>query len=115
MTRKRIRDEASNAQVISSDKGGDHEEEEESGASIEERLEVKILDILQRRAASSTMCPSEAARAVSATNWRPLMDRTRQVACRMASQGRILITQKGVVCNPLSDFRGPIRLKLAST
>ncbi|KAH7435857.1 hypothetical protein KP509_06G082000 [Ceratopteris richardii] len=97
---------------------GDYTEKQnfdgEVGVELEQSLEQKILEILGRRAASSTMCPSEAARAISPSNWRLLMERTRQVARTMALRGIIHITQKGVVCNPLTDFKGPIRLKLAA-
>lgn len=78
---------------------------------LDEALEAAILDLLGRRAAHATICPSEAARAVRPDDWRPLMERTRQAARRLAHAERIVITQRGKVVDP-GRFRGPIRLRL---
>ena len=79
-------------------------------------LEAKILELLKLRGAGKTICPSEAARAVSAdpedqAAWQPLMEPARAAARRLVSQGRIVITQGGHVVEP-STAKGPIRLKL---
>jgi len=40
------------------------------------------------------------------------MEPTRNVARRLAKQGLIVITQKGVPVKDVDNFKGPIRLKL---
>ena len=67
-----------------------------------------IRDFTSRRA-PRTVCPSEVARALSPDNWRPLMPRIREVAARLAEDGEIVATQRGVVVDAV-DAHGPIRL-----
>ncbi|MEM7137881.1 MAG: DUF3253 domain-containing protein [Myxococcota bacterium] len=74
-------------------------------------LEAAIIELLERRS-EKTICPSEAARHVSPDAWRTLMDRTRDAARRLASQGQIEILQRRKVVHP-TDARGPIRLRRA--
>jgi len=69
------------------------------------------LEILRKRKKGSTMCPSEAARAVEPQNWRPLMPAVREAARDLAQQGAIEVTQKGNAVN-IDEARGPIRLRL---
>ena len=64
-----------------------------------------IRDLLARRGAGKTICPSEAARAL-ATDWRPLMPEVRRVAAGLPD---IAILQKGTLVDP-ATARGPIRL-----
>jgi hypothetical protein len=83
---------------------------------LDEALERAILTLLQSRVAQSgratTICPSEAARAVAPDNWNPLMDRTRNAARRLVARGTVEITQGGRAVDP-SRAKGPIRIKLA--
>jgi len=44
-------------------------------------------------------------------DWRPLMEVTRAVADRLARQGVLEITQRGVRVVP-GEYKGPIRLRL---
>ena len=79
-------------------------------------LEAAILSLLQQRGRDKTICPSEAARTVSAhpedpSAWQPLMEPARAAARRLAAAGQLRITQHGHPVNP-STARGPIRLKL---
>jgi len=73
-------------------------------------LEDSIQSLLQQRAASATICPSEAARAIFPATWSSEMERTRQAARRLTAQGIIEITQQGHVVDP-STAKGPIRLR----
>ncbi len=79
-------------------------------------LEQTILRLLEQRGAGKTICPSEAARAVAASDdevaWRPLMEPARAAARRLVAEGRIVITQGGRVVDP-SRARGAIRLRKA--
>ena len=76
---------------------------------IEDRQIAGVIrDLLLRRGAGKTICPSEAARAL-ASDWRPLMGDVRRVAADMQD---IEITQKGLVVDPAQTC-GPIRLRLA--
>ncbi len=78
-------------------------------------LEQTILRLLGERGAGKTICPSEAARAVAGTEdrvaWEPLMEPARAAARRLVGEGKIVITQGGVVVDA-SAAKGPIRLRL---
>lgn len=79
-----------------------------------EQLERALLDLLSKRAAGATCCPSEAPRRLS-TNWRPLMQAARDAARRLADQGVVEITQRGVVIDHTQGaFKGPIRVRLCA-
>lgn len=82
---------------------------------IDKRLEHEILRLLHERGRDKTICPSEAARAVAATEdrqlWEPLMNPARNAARRLVAQGAVVITQKGVIVDA-STAKGPIRLRL---
>ena len=73
-------------------------------------LETALRDLLDRASAGATVCPSQAARAVSTDDWRPLMDGARSAARRLVASGEAEITQGGKVVDP-STARGPIRVR----
>jgi hypothetical protein len=75
-------------------------------------LEAMILALLDRRAGGATICPSEAARAMTnvEADWRALMEPARAAARRLVAQEQIEITQGGKVVDP-STAKGPIRLR----
>ncbi len=75
-------------------------------------LEAVILSLLGQRARGSSICSSEAARAVfSADSWRADMEATRQAARRLVAAGKIDMLQRGAVVDP-SSAKGPVRLRL---
>ncbi|MCG2592215.1 DUF3253 domain-containing protein [Ramlibacter sp. XY19] len=73
-------------------------------------IRAAILDLLALRKPLATICPSEAARALEADDWRPLMPRVRAVALSMAREGVVEIRQRGRTVAPVEPLRGPIRL-----
>jgi hypothetical protein len=73
-------------------------------------LESKILELLAERAATSTICPSEVARALGGEEWRDLMEPARRAARRLVADGEVTITQRGVPVDP-STAKGPIRIR----
>ena len=77
---------------------------------VDRRLESTIVDLLSKRAATSTICPSDAARTVAPEGWRDLMEPARQAARRLVAAGRVQITQGGRVVDP-STAKGPIRIR----
>ena len=84
---------------------------------VDRALEEKILELLARRAAGRTICPSEAARAVHAEaaigdddGWRALMEPARRAAGRLVESGEVVVTQGGEVVD-LATATGPIRLR----
>lgn len=79
---------------------------------FDQRLEATILELLAARAASSTICPSDAARAVGGEHWRDLMEPVRRAARRLVDAGEVVITQGGSVVDPASA-KGPIRIRKA--
>ncbi|MDZ5661691.1 DUF2256 and DUF3253 domain-containing protein [Nocardioides sp. S-58] len=81
-------------------------------SDVDRRLEEAITDLLAQRAASATICPSEAARRVGGDGdaWRELMEPARRAARRMVDRGEVEITQGGRVVDP-STAKGPIRIR----
>jgi len=73
-------------------------------------LEQTILRLLRERAATSTICPSDAARAIGGDEWRDLMDPTRKAAARLVAQGLVDVTQGGEVVD-VTIARGPVRIR----
>jgi len=74
--------------------------------------ERAILDLLARRDPGTTICPSEAARALGGDDgFRPLMGLVRDAARELVAAGRIEVTQRGEAVD-LDRARGPIRLRL---
>ena len=84
-------------------------------AALLAALEYAILSLLAARGPGKTICPSEAARAVAASDirgqWKFLMQPAREAAARLVGAGRIVITQHG---HPVdgATAKGPIRLRL---
>ncbi|MGI4852971.1 MAG: DUF3253 domain-containing protein [Janthinobacterium lividum] len=82
-------------------------------------LEAAILDLLSKRGAGKTICPSEAARIVAGGGqlsddraaWEPLIEPARAAARRLVAAHRIVITQGGNVVDA-STAKGAIRLRL---
>ena len=81
-----------------------------SNPDINLQLEQKIIELLEQRALSSTICPSDAARAVGDDDWRDLMDASRSAAGRLVARGEVEITQGGEPVD-LATARGPIRIR----
>jgi hypothetical protein len=79
---------------------------------VDRELEAAIRALLVSRPAASSICPSEAARAVAPDLWRPLMEPARAAARRLAAQGEVEIIQRGSVVDPTAA-RGPIRVRRA--
>ncbi len=89
---------------------------------VDRRLEQTILDLLAQRARTSTICPSDAARAVGqddgadgaerggGDSWRELMEPARRAARRLVAADLVVITQGGRVVDP-STAKGPIRIR----
>ena len=75
------------------------------------RLEEVIADLLSKRAAGATICPSEAARVVFPDGWQERMEDARRAARRLVTAGLIEITQGGRAADP-STAKGPVRLRL---
>jgi hypothetical protein len=77
---------------------------------VDRELEASIRQTLAARAATSSMCPSEAAKAVGGEEWRELMEPARRAARRLVAEGEVEITQGGRVVDP-STAKGPIRIR----
>ncbi len=82
------------------------------GVTAEDRrLEDMTLSLLADRAATSTICPSEVARAVGTEeSWRTLMEPARRAARRLVAAGEVEITQGGRIVDP-STAKGAIRIR----
>ena len=90
--------------------------------TVDRDLEAAILALLDVRARSASICPSEAARAVADARgagdgdpeqaWRGLMEPARRAARRLVARGEVQIIQRGRVVDP-SSAKGPIRIRRA--
>jgi hypothetical protein len=89
---------------------GQREGAQTPGGTIGQQLEASILALLAARAPTSTICPSDAARAVGDDNWRDLMEPAREAARRLVAAGEVQITQGGEVVDP-ATAKGPIRIR----
>ncbi|MEM8835384.1 MAG: DUF2256 and DUF3253 domain-containing protein [Planctomycetota bacterium] len=81
---------------------------------IDDQLEAAILELLRARAGDASICPSEAAKAVSPEGWRDLMEDARMAARRLVLRGEVEITQRGHAVDA-STAKGPIRVRRART
>lgn len=81
-----------------------------------QRIREEILRLARQRGAGKSLCPSEVARGLEARAetgevWRLWMPAVKEVAGVLASEGVIVITQRGKPV-PIETVRGPIRLTL---
>ncbi|MFJ9637839.1 DUF3253 domain-containing protein [Streptomyces sp. NPDC101178] len=84
-----------------------------NGQREDQRLEQAILELLDGRAPTATICPSDAARAVydgDDDGWRALMEPARRAARRLVAAGEVEVTQGGRPADP-DAARGPIRIR----
>ena len=83
--------------------------------TADEQIERTMLRLLEDRGAGKTICPSEVARAVAGSDeesaWRPWMSVVREVAERLVSEKKIVVTQSGEVVDGRTA-KGPVRLRL---
>ncbi|WP_138734027.1 DUF3253 domain-containing protein [Modestobacter excelsi] len=77
---------------------------------LDRALERTIDALLDERRAGTTICPSEAARAVDPDGWRELMPAARAAAGRLAASGEVEVTQRGEVVH-VATARGPVRIR----
>lgn len=79
----------------------------------DQRIERLILDLLGKRDASSSICPSEVARAMSddEATWRGLMPKVRAVAATLQATDRLRITRGDETVTPATLDHGAIRLR----
>ncbi|MFJ5733427.1 DUF3253 domain-containing protein [Streptomyces paradoxus] len=88
----------------------------ETDRQLTQRLEQVILDLLERRAPTSSICPSDAAREAYEGDdggWRALLEPARRAAWRLVAAGEVEVTRAG---RPVTETeaRGPIRIRRAS-
>lgn len=88
----------------------------ETDRQLDRRLERAIIGLLERRAATSSICPSDAARDAydgGDDGWRALMEPARRAAWRLVAEGRVEVTQGG---EPVTEdeARGPLRIRRAA-
>lgn len=74
------------------------------------RIERELLLLLDARAPSASVCPSEVARAALGEAWRDGMEDVRRAARRLAAAGVVELTQRGRMVEP-TRIRGPIRIR----
>lgn len=91
--------------------GADHAGVALGDGPIRHRLESSIRALAEHRGPRSSICPSDAARAVGGADWRELMPDARDAARDLAKSGHVEITQRGTVVDPDDEWAGPIRIR----
>ncbi len=81
------------------------------GGPVATRLRAAILALAQHRGPTSSICPSDAARAIGGDGWPDLTAQSRTIAFALARDGDIQVTQRGNVIDPEAPSRGPIRIQ----
>jgi hypothetical protein len=76
------------------------------------RLRAAILALARHRGPNSSICPSDAARAVGGDGWRQLTEQSRSIAFALARDGDVEITQRGAALDPDRPAYGPIRIRV---
>lgn len=71
-----------------------------------------ILELTAARGAGKTICPTEAAKAVSEARWQKLLPDVRAEAVRLHKAGRIAVYRKGKPVADPDTFKGVYRLGL---
>ncbi len=84
----------------------------DADALSQDAIRATILRMLAVRRRGGSICPSEAARALRADGWRPLMDAVRLAAASLAREHKLVITQRGSRLDPHAPLHGAIRLSL---
>jgi hypothetical protein len=78
------------------------------------RLRAAIRALARHRGPDSSMCPSDASRAIGGEGWRELNAKSRSIAIDLARAGEVEITQRGDAVDPDQPLRGPIRVRMKS-
>lgn len=78
---------------------------------LREHLREQVLRLAEERGAEKTSCPSEAAGAVDPARRQELTHLARAVACTLADEGLVEVTQQGVVVDG-RRAAGPVRVRL---
>lgn len=84
--------------------------EPRSGTDHEVRLRATMVALLRNRAAISTICPSDVARASGSPDWRPLLEPARKVAAELHDAGVVEVRQHGARIADPRRVRGPMRI-----
>ncbi|MFB6850437.1 DUF3253 domain-containing protein [Streptomyces sp. NPDC056373] len=85
----------------------------ETDRELTQRLEQVIVNLLERRPATASICPSDAAREAyegDDEGWRALMEPARRAAWSLVAAGKAEVTRSG---RPVTETeaRGPIRIR----
>ncbi|WCO68218.1 DUF3253 domain-containing protein [Iamia majanohamensis] len=78
------------------------------------RLRAAVLALARNRGEGSTICPSDAARAVGGEGWRSSMDAARTAVRTLASEGEVVVLQGGEVIDAAGRWRGPVRVRIVA-
>lgn len=80
-----------------------------NGAIVTRQLPARdaVLKLLEGRAIEVTICPSEVARNLSATDWRDAMPTVHAAVDKLLDEGLIRLSWKG---KPLTTRSGPYRI-----
>ena len=79
--------------------------------ALDRRIRSAIAALLAHRGPQRSICPSDAARVVGGTSWRPAMEPVREAARDLARRGEVRLTSGQRELDPDGEIRGPIRIR----
>lgn len=85
--------------------------DEPSDDDVRVRLAAAIRALLHGRSEGSTICPSDAARAVGGERWRDRMPLAHEVVRELAGRGEVEVTQAAELVADAARVTGPIRVR----
>ena len=80
-------------------------------ASVNEKIEAAIFDLLAKAGPGKSISPEEVGRAVEPEMWRRQLSHVRGTAVALAREGRLVITRHNKPADP-DDFKGVWRMRL---
>ncbi len=75
------------------------------------RIRSTVRALAHHRGPDGSICPSDVARTLGGTPWRPLMDEVRDAARQLAGDGEVHLTSGSTVLDPAQPLRGAIRIR----
>lgn len=78
------------------------------------RIEATTMALLRSRRPTSSICPSDVARTIGGSSWRPLLPEVRAVAESLVADDTVVVTQRGETVD-VATVRGPVRIRRGPT
>lgn len=81
-----------------------------SDEGLRHRARATVRTLIEGRAPDGTICPSDVARTIGGSTWRPLMPMIRSEVRDLALRNLVEVRQGGTAVDPHQEWTGPIRI-----